>query len=222
MTFQSLMIPAGPVALPAVLTLPAGPLGLVLFIHGNGSSHRNRAVAAERERAGMGTLLFDLLHPAEDRRARLKTWLCLPSPLLDWRVHRGLEELTQLPSLAGLRPVGLIGASTGAAAALQAAASRPHQIAAIVSRGGRPDLAGEALAKVLAPILLSVGSLDPEVFALNRDAGKQLRCPHRLAVAEGAPCQDGYLRWLRPGAASLTTEAPIPGMHLPYGVEAWR
>jgi pimeloyl-ACP methyl ester carboxylesterase len=185
----------------------------------------------------MGTLLFDLLSPAEERRARLGASLGFPIPLLGERVQRGLDWLTQQPTLAGLLPVGLFGASTGAAAALQAAASRPHQIAAIVSRGGRPDLAGEALAKVLAPTLLIVGSLDPDVLALNRSAGEQLRCPHRLAVVEGAghlfeqagslaqvgalSC-DWFLRWLRPGAASLTTEAPVPGMALLSGVGAWR
>ncbi|WP_030265865.1 phosphoribosyltransferase family protein [Streptomyces sp. NRRL B-24484] len=175
---------AAGVELPGVLTRPQDAFGLVLFAHGSGSgrlSPRNRYVAGELERAGLATLLFDLLTPAEeiDREKVFDTGL----------LGRRLAEVTRLvtarPDCAGL-PVGYFGASTGAAAALRAAAEPDLRVAAVVSRGGRPDLAGPVLAGVAAPVLLIVGGADRTVLELNRRAEAQLRAPVSLAVVPDA------------------------------------
>jgi len=189
MPTQSLLIPTGPHALQGVLSLPESPRGLVLFIHGSGSDHlspRNRAVAAALETAGLASLLYDLRSQAEQLQDPTQRLQLLPMPLLRERVLQCLDWLWQQPSVGGLFPVGLFGSSTGAALALQAAASRPWQIGAVVCRGGRIDLAGAALDHVLAPTLLIVGSRDPALLALNRQARARLRCPNSLEVVEGA------------------------------------
>jgi putative phosphoribosyl transferase len=166
------------------LHVPASALGVVVFAHGSGSSRhspRNQHVAAVLQGAGLGTLLIDLLTRYEERDRRH----VFDIPLLSRRVAGAVRWLRDRPDTAGL-PVGLFGASTGAAAALWAAADPELSIGAVVSRGGRPDLAGDRLPQVTSPTLLVVGSADPVVLDLNREALARLRCPRRLAVVEGA------------------------------------
>jgi dienelactone hydrolase len=181
-------IPAGDARLAGVLALPAGTGGVVAFAHGSGSSRlspRNREVAAALNDAGMGTLLFDLLTEREgliDERTRA---LRFDIPLLGERLTAAIDWLRGREDTRD-RPIGLFGASTGAAGALVAAANRPDAVAAVVSRGGRPDLAGDALPRVRAPTLLIVGSRDPVVIDLNRDAGRRMRAETELAIVPGA------------------------------------
>ncbi|SET35248.1 phosphoribosyltransferase family protein [Geodermatophilus poikilotrophus] len=174
---------AGPDGLPGHLTVPEHAGGLVVFAHGSGSgrhSLRNRAVAEVLVRAGMATLLVDLLTPAEEAaRGPVFDVALLAGRLTAVARWAGAE-----PACAGL-PLGYFGASTGAAAALVAAA-RDDTVRAVVSRGGRPDLAGPALAEVRAPTLLVVGGHDQQVLELNREAQARLRCASRLAVVPGA------------------------------------
>ncbi len=172
------------VTLPGTLTAPPECRGVVIFAHGSGSSRlsrRNVAVARSLNERGCGTLLFDLLTPAEasDRQN------VFAIDLLAGRVAAATHWLAGRPEGA-VGPVGYFGASTGAAAALVAAAGLGDAVAAVVSRGGRPDLAGEALSRVVAPTLLLVGSLDTQVLELNRRAERALRCEKRLTVIEGA------------------------------------
>lgn len=174
----------GTQALPGVLTLPAGAHALVVFAHGSGSSHlslRNRRVAESLQLHGLGTLLFDLLHEREaQQRERV-----FDIPLLADRLLQAVAWVTARAGLARLR-IGLFGASTGAAAALTAAAEQPQRIGAVVSRGGRPDLAADALPRVQAPTLLIVGAHDAEVLALNRQALQMLSCEKRLEIVPRA------------------------------------
>ncbi|MER8072168.1 alpha/beta family hydrolase [Streptomyces sp. NPDC094034] len=167
--------------LPGNLTLPDGAPGVVVFAHGSGSSRhspRNRSVAAGLNRAGLGTLLFDLLTPEEERdRANV-----FDIPLL----ARRLTLVTGWLAAEHALPVCYFGASTGAAAALLSAAEPHADIKAVVCRGGRPDLAAEALADVRAPTLLIVGGADTQVLDLNRRAAERMRCEHRLDVVPGA------------------------------------
>lgn len=177
-------IPTGAVALQGHLHLPEPVTGVVLFAHGSGSSRhspRNRFVSSVLQRAGLGTLLLDLLTPAEElTRANV-----FDIELLAERLAAVTAWLGTRPDSASCR-VGYFGASTGAGAALWAAAEPGSNVAAVVSRGGRPDLAGPRLAHVQAPTLLIVGSADEMVLELNRRAQAQLRCPSELAVVEGA------------------------------------
>lgn len=180
---EDVLIPADGVQLEAHLHLPSAG-GVVLFAHGSGSSRhspRNRAVARVLQQAGLGTLLLDLLSAEEelDRRAVFDIELLASRLLSATRWLR--SEHSQAP-----HPVGYFGASTGAAAALWAAAEPGAEIAAVVSRGGRPDLAGPRLASVTAPTLLIVGGSDWQVLELNREAAARLRCPHRVEVIPGA------------------------------------
>jgi dienelactone hydrolase len=166
------------------LTLPPDAPGVVIFAHGSGSSRRsprNRFVADLLTKAGMGTLLFDLLTPAEESDRRN----VFDIPLLARRLAGATQWLAGQPDVAG-RALGYFGASTGAAAALVAAASGEASVSAVVSRGGRPDLADEWLAKVKAPTLLIVGGRDSDVLELNRAAYGRLTCPKRLEVVPGA------------------------------------
>jgi pimeloyl-ACP methyl ester carboxylesterase len=174
----------GAPALPGELEVPADARALVLFAHGSGSSRlspRNRAVAAVLRSRHLATLLFDLLtdDEAADRRK------VFDIELLGERVEEALDWAASHAPLGGL-PVGLFGASTGAAAALLAAAEQPGRVGAIVSRGGRPDLAARWLRLVGAPTLLIVGGADPEVLELNRQALRALGCKKRLEVVPGA------------------------------------
>lgn len=168
-----------------MLQIPNAPIGIVLFAHGSGSSRfspRNNYVAGELRLARIGTLLIDLLTEQEDRDYQTRFDISLLTRRLD-------AALTWLRQHDGTRllPIGLFGASTGAAAALRIAALRGGDIAAVVSRGGRPDLAGrQALEKVHAPTLLIVGGADPAVIDLNQDAYTMLRCEKRLEIVPGA------------------------------------
>jgi putative phosphoribosyl transferase len=177
-------VTVGEAALPGQLTIPADAVGLILFAHGSGSSRlsvRNRAVASTLVAAGFVTLLFDLLTDAEaEVRANV-----FDIPLLASRLRDAALWATRDRRFADL-PLGCFGASTGAAAALAAAAAGPPPVAAIVSRGGRPDLAGDALPHVHVPTLLIVGEADREVLALNRAAADRLGGPWRLVTVPGA------------------------------------
>jgi putative phosphoribosyl transferase len=181
---DSIELDIGPHRLKGLLGVPADADGLVIFAHGSGSGRlsprNNRVVRALRD-AGLATLLLDLLTPAEEGdRANVFDIALLASRLsfaTDWAVAQ--SETTGLP-------IGYFGASTGAGAALVAAAAPRTPVAAVVSRGGRPDLAGEALSRVTAPTLLIVGSLDTQVIALNRTAYDRLRCPKELVIVDGA------------------------------------
>jgi len=185
---QPVVIPADDVLLDGTLRVPRRAAGLVMFAHGSGSSRfspRNRLVAETLNRSRLATLLLDLLsvdeHAVDTRTAEFR----FDIPRLARRVAGALDWLMDRPELRDL-PVGLFGASTGAAAALVAAAERPARVAALVSRGGRPDLAGEALSEVQAPTLLVVGAKDPEVLELNRAAAERLGAEHQLVVVPDA------------------------------------
>lgn len=173
----------GPLRLQGHLSVPIHPAGLVLFAHGSGSSRlspRNRFVAEALNGGGLGTLLFDLLTPDEERnRANV-----FDIRLLGDRLVAVTEWIRVQPGLGGLA-IGYFGASTGAAAALWAA-TRMDDVAAVVSRGGRPDLAPSALPTVSAPTLLIVGGRDPTVEELNREAQRQLTCEKRIVIVPGA------------------------------------
>jgi len=177
-------VPIAGTALQGHVTLPAGATEIVLFAHGSGSSRhspRNRYVATVLQEGGLGTLLFDLLTPAEEgHRSNV-----FDIDLLAERLVTVTDWVVRQPWGAPLQ-VGYFGASTGAAAALAAAAVRTRQIAAVVSRGGRPDLAMPVLDKVTAPTLLIVGGWDEMVLELNRRAQRQLHCENELAVVPGA------------------------------------
>lgn len=181
---QAGRIPIGDLVLEGELDVPSGAIGVVAFAHGSGSSRlspRNRLVAARLRERRLGTLLFDLL-TAEEEGDRTNVF---DVPLLGGRLASVVSWLTRTP--AGCRlPIGLFGASTGAAAAVWAATEPGCRVEAIVSRGGRPDLAGERLPLVAAPTLLVAGGADPVVLELNREAAALLRCEHRLAVVPGA------------------------------------
>jgi putative phosphoribosyl transferase len=184
----SLHLPAAGVELAGDLVLPAAARGLVLFAHGSGSSRfstRNRFVAERLQHAGLATLLFDLLSAAEEERDRCDASLRFDIPLLTARLVGAIDWAEAQPEFQTL-PIGLFGASTGAAAALHAAAARPAAVRAVVSRGGRPDLAAQALPQVHCPTLLIVGGLDAEVLQLNRAAAARLVAPHALQLVPGA------------------------------------
>ncbi|GAA5057740.1 dienelactone hydrolase [Thermocatellispora tengchongensis] len=186
-------LPAGGVVLDADVTVPAGAYATVVFAHGSGSgrhSPRNRYVASELARAGLATVLADLLTAEEDRidletaefRFDIDRLAHRVAALTDWA---GGGDRVEGPMGVG-GPVGLFGASTGAAAALVAAAEEPSPVRAVVSRGGRPDLAGAALRRVRAPVLLIVGENDPVVLELNRAAMRKLPGETRLEIVPGA------------------------------------
>lgn len=172
------------VSVPGLLALPAGAKGLVLFAHGSGSSRlspRNAMVAGVLREAGFGTLLFDLLTPAE----AMDRGNVFDIDLLSRRLAEATGWCRSRGETASL-PVGYFGASTGAGAALVAAARAPEPVRAVVSRGGRPDLAGGWLERVRAPTLLIVGGYDETVIALNRLALDHLTCEKRLEIVPGA------------------------------------
>ena len=176
-------IPAGTVPLAGHLTVPEGAAGIIVFAHGSGSSRfspRNQAVAGALHEASLATLLFDLLTD-DEAAARANVF---DIELLGDRLRAATAWLGQSP--AARLPIGYFGASTGAAAALWAAGAPDAAVVAVVSRGGRPDLAGERLATVRAPTLLIVGGHDDDVLELNREAASALRCEHRVDVVPGA------------------------------------
>ncbi|MGW5577376.1 dienelactone hydrolase family protein [Micromonospora chokoriensis] len=181
-------IPVGDADLPADLMLPAQPAGVVLFAHGSGSSRhspRNVAVARALNGRGLGTVLVDLLTPAEDEVDARTAELRFDIGLLASRLA-GIVDWLAVERPAGDVSIGLFGASTGAAAALVAASSRANRVGAVVSRGGRPDLAGDALAQVRTPTLLLVGGLDEEVITLNERAAAELGDVAELRIVPGA------------------------------------
>jgi putative phosphoribosyl transferase len=185
---MSVIVDAGGRRLEGELSLPAGAVGVVAFAYGSGSSRhspRNRYVAARLNDAGLGTLLLDLLTPDEEAVDLRTRELRFDIGLLARRLVGAVDWLAREPATAEL-PVGCFGASTGAAAALIAAAQRPAEVRAVVSRGGRPDLAGDALPRVRAPTLLIVGGADPVVVRLNREAAERMRAEVRLEIVDGA------------------------------------
>lgn len=193
-------IPVDSCLLSGELTVPVGACGIVLFAHGSGSSRlspRNRAVARLLVERGLGTVLMDLLTEAEagDRGNVFDV------TLLAGRLGQAVRWLRGLADVAAL-PIGIFGASTGAAAALVAAAELRGDVRAVVSRGGRPDLAGEDLDAVRCPVLLLVGGRDDVVLELNREAAERLQCPHALEVVPGAT----HL-FEEPGALDTVAEA---------------
>jgi putative phosphoribosyl transferase len=197
-TRKQVTVEGGGVALPGDLTVPDDPSGLVLFAHGSGSSRRsprNRAVAASLNEAGLCTLLFDLLTVDEERAEARTGELRFDIPLLARRLTLALDWIDGSAEGGGQLPSALFGASTGAAAALVTAGARPHRVRAVVSRGGRPDLAGPLLADVRAPVLLIVGGADTQVLALNEATLGDLPDGSDLVVVPGA----GHL-FAEPGA----------------------
>ncbi len=183
-----LQIPAGEVTLAGDLEIPKNARGLVLFAHGSGSSRRsprNQAVAEVLRDAGLATLLFDLLTPEEEIEDAYTGHLRFDIGLLSRRLALVTKEIADDPHSRNLG-IGYFGASTGGAAALRAAAALGTTIGAVVSRGGRPDLAGEALTYVKAPTLLIVGERDEEVLRLNEGAYEKLQCEKSLAIVPRA------------------------------------
>lgn len=181
-------ITVGRIILEGSLCVPDGASGVVLFAHGSGSSRlspRNRFVARELRKTGLATLLFDLLTKEEEEIDVHTAQLRFNIKLLTSRLTGATDWIKQGPDTSHLR-VGYFGASTGAAAALVAAAERPDVVRAVVSRGGRPDLAGEALSRVKAPTLLIVGGNDIPVIDLNREAMRQLGAEKKLEIVPGA------------------------------------
>jgi putative phosphoribosyl transferase len=185
---NEVQIPVRGATLHGNLTMPGNSLGFVLFVHGSGSSRqspRNRFVADTLNRAGLGTLLFDLLTPDEESVDKYTQEHRFDIALLAERLGLATEWLAQDPVVRDLR-IGYFGSSTGGGAALVAAANRPARVSAIVSRGGRPDLAGSSLPNVRAPTLLIVGSRDEFVIQLNREAMQQMQCEVKLELVTGA------------------------------------
>ncbi|WEP00449.1 alpha/beta fold hydrolase [Streptomyces sp. FXJ1.172] len=188
MMSETVVVPAEGAALPGDLVVPESARAVVLFAHGSGSSRhspRNQAVAAALRESGLGTLLIDLLTAEEEQRDVVTGEHRFDITLLGRRLVAAMEWLGDRPGTRDL-PIVLFGASTGAAAALQAAAERPERVLTVVSRGGRPDLAGDALPAVRAPVLLVVGGQDHQVLGLNEEAARRLRVPYSLRVIPGA------------------------------------
>lgn len=188
-TSRSLRMPAGRTQLEADLVVPTSPHGLVLFAHGSGSSRfspRNRQVAEHLQGANLATVLMDLLTRDEELADEVTTRYRFNTPMLAERLEAAVGFLKTQKELQDL-PIGLFGASTGAGAALIASVRKPGTIGAIVSRGGRPDLAGQFLPHVTAPTLLIVGQLDhPDVLRWNKTASSRLAGASRLEIVPGA------------------------------------
>ncbi len=213
-TQRDILIPIGDASLGASLVLPQTATGMVAFAHGSGSSRfssRNRYVAGVLNEAGLATLLLDLLTADEAAIDEDTRALRFDIDLLSRRMTDSIDWLADQERLGAL-PLGLFGASTGAAAALNAAAQRPRRVAAVVSRGGRPDLAPAALPLVRCPVLLVVGGRDHSVLDLNRQAAARLTSPREVHVVAGAThlfeepgtleaaagqARDWFLRFLR-------------------------
>lgn len=227
---EDVRIPLGAVELGARLCLPTRGCALVLFAHGSGSgrhSPRNRFVAEVLQRSGLGTVLLDLLTAAEEQRDQQTRELRFDIPLLAARLVGTVDWLAGRPDTAG-SPIGLFGASTGAAAALRAAAERPAAVHAVVSRGGRPDLAGDALSRVRAPTLLIVGGRDETVLDLNLQARDRMTAGPQLKIVPGAThlfeepgtldrVADLAAGWFRGNLAAASP--PRPSSRPPSGAE---
>lgn len=216
-TTRSIDISVGREVVSADLTVPSDAAGLVIFAHGSGSSRhsgRNRAVAGALNARRLATLLADLLTEREDTIDRFDGRYRFDIPLLGRRVTELVDWAGREPWLQAM-PVGLFGASSGAAAALVAAAARPSDVRAVVSRGGRPDLAGDALLQVQAPTLLLVGGLDREVIDLNEWARVRMRCPVQLEIVPGATHlfeEPGTLAHVADAAARWLTRYLVPAL----------
>lgn len=185
---RAIQIPDGRITLDADLRLPPEPAGLIVFAHGSGSSRqsrRNRDVAEALGAGGFATLLLDLLTSQEESVDQFTREFRFDVERLGRRVVAAVDWIAAQDEL-GAMSVGCFGASTGAAAALIAAAERPDRVGAVVSRGGRPDLAGDALPRVLAPTLLIVGGADEPVIQLNEEARSQMSATVRLEIVPGA------------------------------------
>jgi putative phosphoribosyl transferase len=185
---RTILVPAEHLTLEGTLGVPDGSSGIVLFAHGSGSSRlsvRNRYVARVLRLAGLATLLLDLLSPDEERMDDVTGHLRFDIELLARRLASAIDWLGVEQTTAHLH-VGLFGASTGGGAALVAAADRPNRVEAVVSRGGRPDLAGDALPRVRAPTLLIVGERDDMVIELNEEARERMRAEVQLVIVPGA------------------------------------
>lgn len=185
---DALSFQVGEVELDADLQLVPDMAGLVVFAHGSGSSRRsprNVFVAEQLQSAGFSTLLFDLLTAPEEQRDALDASLRFDIGMLAGRLTDVVDQVSRFPQLSGI-PVGLFGASTGAAAALGTAAARPEVISSVVSRGGRPDLTGDALESVRAPTLLLVGGEDHQVIRFNETAAARMRPAPQLSIINGA------------------------------------
>jgi len=183
-----LKIPVGKIEVAGNLTLPEGAKGVVLFAHGSGSSRfsrRNQYVAKEFNKAVIGTLLFDLLTQEEEEQDIITAEYRFNIDLLAERLIGATKWLKNYPNTRSLK-LGYFGASTGAAAALIGAAKLPDDISAVVSRGGRPDLAGDYLPSVKAPTLLLVGGWDIEVIELNKQAMARMKAETKLVIVPGA------------------------------------
>jgi putative phosphoribosyl transferase len=179
---------AGPTTLDGSLILPEGASTIILFVHGSGSSRhspRNQFVARTLNQAGLATLLFDLLTAEEEAVDVHTVEYRFDIGLLSERLLHVTKWTLEQKATCNLR-IGYFGSSTGGGAALVAAAERPQDVGAVVSRGGRPDLAGNALARVRAPTLLIVGGSDPTVIELNEQARRLMRCEVRLEIVPGA------------------------------------
>lgn len=187
-TVSAIQVPAGPVTLEGELSIPPDAKGLVLFAHGSGSSRhspRNQFVAGVLQDAGIGTLLFDLLTKEEEEEDYYTGHLRFDIGLLAQRLIYATQAIENDPETQHLK-IGFFGSSTGGGAALVAAAERGEKIGAIVSRGGRPDLAGHALRQVTAPTLLIVGGEDHIVIQMNEQALRAMRCEKALRIVAGA------------------------------------
>jgi dienelactone hydrolase len=185
---RAVQIRAGTELIEGDLTVPPDARGLVIFAHGSGSSRfsqRNRSVADALVRGGFATLLLDLLTPHEDAVDQRTREYRFDIERLGQRVVAAIDWAMAVPEVAGL-PIACFGASTGAAAALIAAAERGDAVHAVISRGGRPDLAAEALKRVIAPTLLIVGGADHEVIGLNQAAMRQMHARSKIAIVPGA------------------------------------
>lgn len=222
---MALRIPYGDAVIHGDLAVPDGARGVVVFAHGSGSSRhspRNRMVAEHLQQRGLATLLMDLLTEHEEEVERHTRHLRFDIGLLASRLAAAAAWLRHEPAVTGLS-TGCFGASTGAAAALVAVAGAPSQFAAVVSRGGRPDLAGDDLPKVRAPTLLIVGGRDTAVIDLNREADAKMRVERRVEIIPGAGhlfeepgtleaaarlAGDWFLRYLDPGASADARDAP--------------
>jgi dienelactone hydrolase len=214
-----LIVPDG--ELGGALAIPKEAQGIVLFAHGSGSSRhspRNRYVAEVLQRAGLATLLMDLLTRDEEAIDQYTRQFRFDIGLLAERLTGAIDWLAAQRDTRAL-PIGLFGASTGVAAALRAAAARPDMVRAVVSRGGRPDLAGDALPRVQAPTLLIVGADDTQVISLNEAARQQMRAPTELVLVPGAThlfeepgtlaeaaglARDWFVRFVVPEAAAVS------------------
>ena len=220
---QSVQVPIDSIVLAGDLAIPAGARGLVLFAHGSGSSRhspRNQFVARALERQGLATLLIDLLTLEEEARDRYTAELRFDITLLGKRLVGVIDWLADQPATKELR-VGLFGASTGGGAALVAAAARPDRVAAVVSRGGRPDLAGASLPLVHTPTLLIVGGDDEPVIAMNRAAMRLMRAPVTLEIVPGATHlfeEPGTLERVATLAAAWFAEHCAAGVEMSPGV----